>query len=43
MAKNLLAITPYYDQFYAVVLENLRRTLTGNESIDNIEIEIKYA
>lgn len=38
MAKNLLGITPYYDQFYALVLDNLRRTLTGNEQIDNIEI-----
>jgi hypothetical protein len=43
LSKNILGTSPYYDQFFAVALENLKRVLTSGESIDNIEIEIKYA
>jgi hypothetical protein len=43
MAKNILGMVPFCDSFYSVALENLRKTLSSNESIDNIEIEFKYA
>jgi hypothetical protein len=41
--KNMLGMDPYYDQFFAHALDNLRRTLLSAESVDNIEIEVKYA
>ena len=42
MAKNLLCITPYTDQFYSLALDSLRRILT-TQPVEKIEIEFKYA
>jgi hypothetical protein len=42
MAKNLLCITPYTDQFYPMVIDSLRRILP-TEPVERIEIELKYA
>lgn len=43
ICKNILNTSPYYDQFYGVALDSLKKVLTSNESLDNIEIELKYA
>lgn len=41
--KNILGMNLYYDQFFAVALDNLRKVLSSVDSVDNIEVELKYA
>lgn len=43
MSRNLLGFIPYKDEFFSIVIEQIRRVLLSKPNLDNIEIEIKHA